>query len=119
MDAILVQEALKKIPDANVLVNLVSRRVRQLNAGGGASRPLIADVGNLGAGDVALREIIEDRMSFDMPDLVPLLRPTGRNRKRPQNWARDPAVITLNKRENGKHENYEIQAEGLSPSPSP
>ena len=55
MNAILVQEALKKIPNCNVLVNLVSRRVRQLNAGGGAGRPLIADVGNLGAGDVALR----------------------------------------------------------------
>ena len=110
MNAILVQEALKKIPNCNVLVNLVSRRVRQLNAGGGAGRPLIADVGNLGAGDVALREIIEDRMSFEMPDLIPLLRPTGRNRKRPQNWARDAGVTTSNEHLKGKYEKHDIQS---------
>ena len=111
MNAILVQEALKKVLDVNVLVNMVSRRVRQLNAGGGgASRPLIADVGNLGAGDVALREIIEDRMSFEMPDLVPLLRPTGRNRKRPQNWAKELAVTTSNERAKGKYEKHDIQS---------
>ena len=114
MNAILVQEALKKVPDCNVLINLVSRRVRQLNAGGGrASRPLIADVGNLGAGDVALREIIEDRMSFDMPDLIPLIRPTGRNRKRPQNWAKEAVVTTPNEREKEKYEKHAIQSQAV------
>lgn len=103
MNAILVQEALKKIPDCNVLVNLVSRRVRQLNAGGRASRPLVAEVGSLTAADVALREIIEDRMSFEMPDLIPLIRPTGRNRNRPQHWARQPAVTTSNEHQKGKY----------------
>lgn len=103
MNAILVQEALKKVLDSNILVNLVSRRVRQLNAGGGrASRPLIADVGNLAAADVALREIIEDRMGFEMPELIPLIRPTGRNRKRPQNWAKDLAVTTSNETRRGQ-----------------
>jgi len=43
--------------------------VRQLNSGGGAlSRPLVADVGNMGAADIALVEIIEDKMGFEMPD---------------------------------------------------
>jgi DNA-directed RNA polymerase subunit omega len=89
MNAILVQKALLKVPNANVLVNLISRRVRQLNSGaGGSSRPLIAEVGNLGAADIALREIIEDKMDFDMPELIELKRPTGKNRKRPQHWSK-------------------------------
>ena len=89
MNAILVQKALLKVVNANVLVNLVSRRVRQLNSGaGGSCRPLVADTVNLGAADIALREIIEDKMGFDMPELIELTRPTGRNRKRPQHWAK-------------------------------
>jgi DNA-directed RNA polymerase subunit omega len=90
MNATLVKKALEKVVNANVLVNMVSRRVRQLNSGGGGTaRPLVADVGNFGAADIALREIIEDKMGFEMPEIVPLTRPTGKNRKRPQHWARD------------------------------
>ena len=89
MNATLVKMALEKVPNPNVLVNLVSRRVRQLNSGGGrSSRPLVADVANLGAADIALREIIEDKMGFEMPVIIELTRPTGRGRKRPQHWAR-------------------------------
>jgi DNA-directed RNA polymerase subunit omega len=89
MNATLVQKALEKVPNGNVLVNLVSQRVRQLNSGGGGrSRPLVADVGNLGAADVALREIIEGKMGFDIPEIVELTRPTGKNRRRPQHWTR-------------------------------
>ena len=91
MNAELVKKALEKVLNANVLVNLVSRRVRQLNAGGGSlSRPLIANVGNLGAADVALREIVEDKMGFEMPDIEVLTRPDGKkSRKKPQHWARN------------------------------
>ena len=54
MNAILVKQALEKILNPNVLVNMVSRRVRQLTTGGGgSSRPLVADVTNLGAADIA------------------------------------------------------------------
>lgn len=89
MNAALVKKALEIIPNPNILVNLISRRVRQLNSGGGgASRPLVADIGQLGAADVALREIVEGKMGFDLPEFVPLTRPTGKNRKRPQHWAR-------------------------------
>jgi DNA-directed RNA polymerase subunit omega len=89
MNAILVQKALAKVLNANVLVNMISRRVRQLNSGaGGNCRPLVADIGNLGAADIALREIIEDKMDFEMPELIELTRPTGKNRKRPQHWAK-------------------------------
>ena len=89
MNAILVKKAMEKVLNPNVLVNLISRRVRQLNAGGGgASLPLLAEVGNLGAADIALLEIIEDKMGFEMPDIIKLIRPTGANRKRPQHWTK-------------------------------
>ena len=89
MNADLVKKTLEKVPNPNILVNLVSRRVRQLNGGGGGtSRPLVSDIGSLGAADVALREIIEDRIGYDLPELVELTRPSGRNRRRPQHWTK-------------------------------
>jgi len=57
--------------------------VRQLNSGaGGMSRPLIDNVGNLGAADIALREIIEDKIGWDMPEIVALVRPVAKKRKK-------------------------------------
>ena len=92
MNAELVKKALEKVLDPHILVNLISRRVRQLSSGGGSvSRPLIANVGNLGLADIALREIIEGKMGWEIPEIVVLTRPTGRNRKRPQGWAKEPA----------------------------
>jgi hypothetical protein len=89
MNAALVNKALAKVLNPNVLVNMVSQRVRQLNFGGGrSSRPLIAEVGNLGAADIALCEIIEGKMGFEMPQFIKVTRPTGKNRQRPQHWAR-------------------------------
>jgi DNA-directed RNA polymerase subunit omega len=87
MNAILVRKALETVLNPNVLVNMVSQRVRQLNSGGeGRCRPLVADIAKLGAADIALREIIEDKMSFEMPEILGLTRPTGKNRRRPQHW---------------------------------
>jgi len=89
MNAILVKKALQTVLNPNVLVNMVSQRVRQLNSGnGGSCRPMVADIANLGAADIALREIIEEKMSFDMPEILELTRPTGKNRRRPQHWTR-------------------------------
>ena len=89
MNADLVKKALEKVPDPNVLVNLVSRRVRQLNrGGGGTSRPLVSDIGSLGAADIALREIIEEKIGFDLPEIEELTRPSGKSRRRPQHWTR-------------------------------
>jgi DNA-directed RNA polymerase subunit omega len=90
MNADLVKKALEKVVNPNVLINLVSRRVRQLNAGGGgANNPLVADVVNLGVADIALREIIEDKIGFEMPEIIKLTRPTGQGRKRPQHWGKN------------------------------
>ena len=83
MNAELCRKALEKVGNPNVLVNLVSRRVRQLNSGGGGlSRPLVNNATNLGAADIALREIIEDKIGFEMPELTALVRPTPRKRKK-------------------------------------
>ena len=84
MNSELCRQALQKVGNPNVLVNLVSRRVRQLNSGGGSiSKPLVGDIGNLGAADIALREIIEDKIGFDMPEeLVPEPVHTSRRRKK-------------------------------------
>ena len=83
MNAELTKKALEKVGNPNVLVSLVSRRVRQLNSGGGAlGRPLVADVGNMGAADIALLEIIEEKIGFEMPEVVELTRPVGKKRKK-------------------------------------
>jgi len=89
MNPNLVKKALETVLNANVLVNLISRRVRQLNSNsGGVSRPMVTDIVNLGAADIALREIIEGKMGFETPEFIPLTRPTGRDRNRPKHWAR-------------------------------
>jgi DNA-directed RNA polymerase subunit omega len=89
MNADLVKKALEKVGNPNVLINLVSRRVRQLTSGGGGvNNPLILNVGNLGVADIALREIIEDKITFEMPEIIKLIRPTGKGRKKPQHWVK-------------------------------
>jgi len=83
LNAELTKKALEKVGNPNVLVNLVSRRVRQLNSSGGkSSRPLVADIGHLGAADIALTEIIEEKMGWEMPELVELTRSEGKKRKK-------------------------------------
>jgi DNA-directed RNA polymerase subunit omega len=83
LNAELTKKALEKVGNPNVLINLVSRRVRQLNVGAGAmSRPLVADTGNLGAADIALLEIVEGKVGFEMPEPVELTRPSAKRRGR-------------------------------------
>ena len=83
MNAELQKNALEKVGNPHTLINIVSRRVRQLNAGsGGISRPLISDAGNLGAGDIALREILEDKIGWEEPeDTAPVEAKPKRRRK--------------------------------------
>lgn len=63
----LCKQALAKVGDPNFLVNLVSRRVRQLTTPGSpGGRPLILETAGMGAADIALTEIIEDKMTWEM-----------------------------------------------------
>ncbi len=83
MNAELMKQALEKVGNPNILVNLISRRVRQLTAGGGSiCRPLVLNTGNLGMADVALREIIEEKMGWELPEVVALIRPVRKKRKK-------------------------------------
>ena len=97
MNSELVKKALEKVTNPHVLVNILSRRVRQLNSGNGrGSNPMVANTENMGVADIALREIIEEKMGFDMPEIIELSRPTGRGRRRPQNWGKEPQPPTTN-----------------------
>jgi len=83
VNAELCKKALEKVGNPNLLINLVSRRVRQLTSGGGGtSRPLIADVGHMGAADIALTELIEGKMGWELPEPVTVLKAPAKKRKR-------------------------------------
>jgi DNA-directed RNA polymerase subunit omega len=83
MNAELCKEALKKVGSPNVLINIVSRRVRQLNQGGGGlGRPLTDVPASMGFADIALTEIIEDKMTFELPAETAAVRPAPKKRKK-------------------------------------
>lgn len=74
-----LKKALEKVGNPNMLVNLISRRVRQLNSG---ARPLLANPGILGVADIALREIIEEKVGWEEPEIIALVRPVRKKARR-------------------------------------
>jgi DNA-directed RNA polymerase subunit omega len=66
-----LQNALKVIDDPNILVNVVSRRVKQLRRG---NRPLVESLEKLGAEDTALREIAEGKITYELATPAELAR---------------------------------------------
>ena len=58
-----IQEAQKIIPDPNILINVVSRRVKQLKFG---QKSLVESLERLSPEDIALREIIEGKIDFEL-----------------------------------------------------
>jgi len=79
MNADLIKQASVIVENPHVLINLVSRRVRQLTAG---ARPYLNNTGNLGMADIALTEIIEEKIGWDVPEPTEVLRPVARKRKK-------------------------------------
>jgi len=57
-----LEEAKQRITNPELLINVVSRRVRQLTQG---SRPLVMFEGHLDPIDIALKEIIEGKIGFE------------------------------------------------------
>ncbi len=57
-----IKLALGKILDPNILINVVSRRVKQLKRG---NRPWVESLEKLAPEDTALREIIEEKIGFE------------------------------------------------------
>jgi len=60
-----IRDAQKVIPDPNILINVVSRRVKQLKRG---SRPLVESLEKLSPEDIALREIIEGKINHEIAE---------------------------------------------------
>ena len=58
-----LQAAQLVITDPNILINVVSRRAKQLKNG---YKPLIESLERLSAEDIALREIIEGKISYQL-----------------------------------------------------
>lgn len=63
MKSELIEKASKVIPHSPMLINLVSRRVRQLNQGRAPLINVAAHGTRLGQGDIALLEIIEGKIT--------------------------------------------------------
>ncbi len=61
----LIDQASKIIKEPQILINVVSRRVAQLNSG---RSPLIPTTPYMGAANIALTEIIEGKLVYSMED---------------------------------------------------
>jgi DNA-directed RNA polymerase subunit omega len=63
MNSNLVKAAAEVIPDPKILINVVSRRVKQLCLG---HRPMVEFVPGLREADIALSEIAAGKLTFEM-----------------------------------------------------
>ena len=82
----LVKAASEVIQNQQILVNMVSRRVRQLTLG---HRPLVEFVPGLGHADVALSEIANGKLTFESTH--------GQNGHAPVEVVQFPGVIVAKK----------------------
>lgn len=60
-----LESALQRIPNPELLVNVVSRRVRQLAQG---HRPLTQTDAKMDFAEIALKEISEGKLSYELTD---------------------------------------------------
>src|ERR1700756_5360467 len=58
----LLQEAAQVIPNQQLLINVVSKRVRQLGLG---HRPLVETTPRMSLTDIALKEIVAGKLAFE------------------------------------------------------
>ncbi len=66
-----LQAALKVVDDPNILVNVISTRVKQLRRG---SRPLVESLEKLSPEDIALREVMEGKITYELATAEQLAR---------------------------------------------
>lgn len=59
-----LRQAHKVITDPNILINVISKRVKQLRSG---QPPLVDSLEKLSLEDVALREVIEGKITYELP----------------------------------------------------
>ena len=60
-----IKAAYKVVQDPNLLINLVSRRVKQLKMG---QKPMVESLERLTPEDTALREIIEGKITYEISE---------------------------------------------------
>ena len=74
-----LQKALSVISDPNILVNVVSRRVKQLRGG---SRAMVESLEKLSSEDLALREIAEGKITYELakPEQIVFESPESQRR---------------------------------------
>ena len=58
-----IKAAQKVIPDPDILINVISRRVKQFKYG---QRPLVESLERLSPEDTALREVIEGKITYEL-----------------------------------------------------
>src|SRR5438093_6142671 len=58
----LLQEAAKVIPNQQLLINVVSKRVRQLGLG---HRPMVETTPRMSLTDIALKEIVAGKLTYE------------------------------------------------------
>src|SRR5690348_17637540 len=58
----LLQEAAQMIPNQQLLINVVSKRVRQLGLG---HRPMVETTPRMSLTDIALKEIVAGKLAFE------------------------------------------------------
>lgn len=64
----LLQEAAQAIPNQQLLINVVSKRVRQLGLG---HRPMVETTPRMSLTDIALREIIAGKLAYESLQAAP------------------------------------------------
>lgn len=64
----LLQEAAQVIPNQQLLINVVSKRVRQLGLG---HRPLVETTPRMSLTDIALKEIIAGKLTYESLEGAP------------------------------------------------
>lgn len=67
MSSTLLEEAFKVIPSQQLLVNVISKRVRQLTAG---HRPMVEAGPRMGFADIALTEVIEGKLKYEAAEVA-------------------------------------------------
>ena len=82
MNSELCKKALERVGNPNIMVNVVSRRVRQLTGAGPSARPLVTDTAGLGAADIAMLELIEGKLDWEALEPVILLEHEPKKKKK-------------------------------------
>lgn len=59
-----LRAAHKVITDPNILINVISKRVKQLRSG---AAPLVDSLEKLSLEDIALREVLEGKITYELP----------------------------------------------------